>query len=410
MIKRKINGPCGQRNRPYNFMLAQQVEYLKPPYDSLDKLFARLNEIGAERYAGILHDKDSREKPHIHVFMHFANGREVVAIAKKLNIAPQYIEKWDDGIDNGFAYLIHRTPKAKNDYQYSPHEVIANFSYIDWLGEYEARKQEKGKSIPYGGNDINHLLNCLYIGAMTREDVEKQLSGSQYARHHKKIDDVCAKRLQKLAEERTAERRAKGEKVKVIWIYGAAGTGKTRFAKEQAAKQSESCYITGSSRDPFQRYAGEDIVIYDEARPGDIPFSDLLKLLDPYGEDVAAPSRYYDKAICAGTFYVTSPYSPWDYYKKTMGEGWIFQPDKYEQLLRRLTLVIRMTEKSIQPVQYDMRKQEFLSISGTSRKNTYCQEQKDDQNEAVDLFNSFFEGSVPNAPEGGDLCKQVRIF
>ena len=125
-------------------MLVQQVEYLKPPYDSLDKLLVRLNEIGAERYAGILHDKDSREKPHIHVFMHFANGREVVAIAKKLNIAPQYIEKWDDGIDNGFAYLIHRTPKAKNDYQYSPHEVIANFSYIDWLGEYEARKQEKG--------------------------------------------------------------------------------------------------------------------------------------------------------------------------------------------------------------------------------------------------------------------------
>ena len=88
--------------------------------------------------------------------MHFANGREVVAIAKKLNIAPQYIEKWDDGIDNGFAYLIHRTPKAKNDYQYSPHEVIANFSYIDWLGEYEARKQEKGKSIPCNGVQREH--------------------------------------------------------------------------------------------------------------------------------------------------------------------------------------------------------------------------------------------------------------
>ncbi len=52
----------------------------------------------------------------------------------------------------------------------------------------------------------------------------------------------------------------------------------------------------------FQRYNCEDVIVYDEARPGDIAFSDLLKLLDPYGEDVAAPSRYYDKAICAGTF------------------------------------------------------------------------------------------------------------
>ena len=239
--------------------------------------------------------------------------------------------------------------------------------------------------------------------------MEKRLSGSQYAKYHKKIDDVCAKRLQKLAEERTAERKAKGEKVKVIWIYGAAGTGKTRFAKEQAAKQPESYYITGSSRDPFQRYAGEDIIIYDEARPGDIPFSDLLKLLDPYGEDVAAPSRYYDKAICAGTFYITSPFSPWEYYKKIMGEGWIFQPDKYEQLLRRLTLIIKMTEENIQPVQYDVQKQEFLSIPGTARKNTYCQEQKNDGNEAMELFNSFFV-DLANEPKSEELCEQVRIF
>ena len=409
MSKENKSNQKGQRDRPYNFMLAQQVKYLKPPYGTLDKLLERLKEIGAERYAGILHDKDSGENPHIHIFMHFPHGREIKSVAKKLNIAPQYIEKWDGGIDNGFAYLVHRTPKANDDYQYAPNEVIANFDYVGWIGEYEAKKQEKVKNIPYGNNDINNYLDCLYIGILSREDVEKRLSGSQYAKYHKKIDDVCAKRLQKLSEERTAERKAKGEKVKVVWIYGAAGTGKTRFAKEQAAKQPEGYYITGSSRDPFQRYAGEDVIIYDEARPGDIPFSDLLKLLDPYGEDVAAPSRYYDKAICAGIFYITSPYSPWEYYKKIMGEGWIFQPDKYEQLLRRLTLIIKMTEENIQPVQYDMQKQEFFPIPGPARKNTYCQEQKDDGNKAMELFNSFFV-DLANEPKGEELCEQVRIF
>ena len=117
----------------------------------------------------------------------FPNGREIKSVAKKLNIAPQYIEKWDGGIDNGFAYLVHRTPKANDDYQYAPNEVIANFDYVGWIGEYEAKKQEKVKNIPYGNNDINNYLDCLYIGILSREDVEKRLSGSQYAKYHKKI-------------------------------------------------------------------------------------------------------------------------------------------------------------------------------------------------------------------------------
>lgn len=244
---------------------------------------------------------------------------------------------------------------------------------------------------------------------MTREDVEKQLSGSQYAKHHKKIDDVCAKRMQDVAKQRNAERKAKSEKIKVIWIFGPAGTGKTRFAKEQAAKQDEHYYITGSSRDPFQRYNCEDIIIYDEARPGDIAFSDLLKLLDPYGEDVAAPSRYYDKAICAGTFYITSPYSPLDYYKKLMGDNWGLQTDKYEQLLRRLSLVIQITEESIQAVRYDTQKKKFFPIPETTRPNIYWQEAKKNKDESILLFNSFFDDVDTSTPKGEEPHEQMRI-
>lgn len=407
MSKRKVT-QNGQRDRPYNFMLVQQVKYLKPPYDTLDKLLKRVDEIGAERYAGILHDKDAGEEPHIHIFAHFLHGREVDAVAKKLNIAAQYLEKWDKRIDNGFAYLAHRTPDAKEDYQYSPNEVIANFDYAAWLSQYEAKQQKQGKHPSHKG-DIDHLLDCLYVGVLTREDVEKQLSGSQYAKYHKKIDDVCAKRMQDVAKQRNSERKAKDEKVKVVWVFGPAGTGKTRFAKEQAAKQDEHYYITGSSRDPFQRYNCEDVIIYDEARPGDIAFSDLLKLLDPYGEDVAAPSRYFDKSICASTFYITSPYSPLDYYKKIMGDGWAFQTDKYEQLLRRLTLVIQITEESIQAVRYDIQEKKFFPIPETARPNTYWKEAKKNKDESITLFNSFFDDATPNTSESDEPCEQVRI-
>lgn len=154
-----------------------------------------------------------------------------------------------------------------------------------------------------------------------------------------------AKRLQNIAEERMKQRKAAGQQVEVIWIYGEAGTGKTRLAKEQTAKRNTPYYITGSSRDPFQRYNGEDVIIYDEARPPDIRFSDLLKLLDPYGEDVSAPSRYYDKAICAAVYFITSPYSPLEFYKEIMGEDWETQKDGFDQLLRRLSLVLHVTKE-----------------------------------------------------------------
>lgn len=185
----KKRKPKQKRFRYHNFMLVQQPQYLHPPYDTLEKLLERVEKIGAESYAGILHDKDSGEKDHLHIFVHFKNAREISALARHWGITPERVQKWDDGVENGYAYLTHRTPKARSDYQYDPKEVIANFDYVDWLKKYEAKSSDSSK-VATGNEaelDIKFLLDCLYIGAATREEVEQRLSGSQYAKYHEKL-------------------------------------------------------------------------------------------------------------------------------------------------------------------------------------------------------------------------------
>ena len=63
----------------------------------------------------------------------------------------------------------------------------------------------------------------LYAGVKTKREVEAELSGSQYGRYRNQIEVVWAKRLQIMAAEWRDEMKAKGEQVKVIWIYGPAG-------------------------------------------------------------------------------------------------------------------------------------------------------------------------------------------
>lgn len=115
---------------------------------------------------------------------------------------------------------------------------------------------------------VEELLNALYAGVLSKEEVEKHLTGAQYGKYRRQIEDVWRKRLQNLAEEWRKEMIAQGKSVTVIWLYGTAGTGKTSLACHYAAQSGQPYYMSGSSRDIFQSYTGEHTIILDELRPG----------------------------------------------------------------------------------------------------------------------------------------------
>ncbi len=389
-------------------MYVQQLDKLplgESLYDTVEK------ELRPNRWAAIIHDKDVNEDgeavaPHIHLMMVFENARHISSVSKILKDKPQYLEIWKGKTNNGFSYLIHETNGAKDSYKYSPLEVTANFDYLNFMASIEEEISQASKYKASKG-DENKWLDMLLAGIITKEQLLEILSGSQYAKLHRQIDDVDGLRLQKEAEKWRKDMYENKKAVTVIWIYGESATGKTRFAKEHAKKSGQSFYVTGSNRDPWQNYRGEHTVILDELRPNIIPFQELLRLLDPFGYDtnVMGGSRFRDKEIVADLIIVTSPFNPIDFYNASVLNTAI---DKKSQLLRRLTLIIHMTKHKIIPVVFS--KTEELSFAliddeKNARFNNFSEADcSESEKKSLELFESIFEGGGVRGEQNVDKC------
>lgn len=374
-----------------NMMYEQQIRHL--PAGSIDQLVKLLEKMAPKKYALIVHDSDVDEhnkkaEDHVHVMLSFENARSVNSVAKELGDKPQQIEKWTGKAENGYSYLIHATKASISKHQYSPEKVIANFNYLE---EMRRITEEVKQSIQTANSTI--LLNSLYEGKITKENLEKKLNGSQYGRMKRQIEDVWSKYLQFQAAKWREEMKKSGKQIEVIWISGEAGTGKTSLAREYAEKSNQPYFITGSSRDLFQNYSGEHTMIIDELRADMIKYPDLLRILDPFGSQVMAPSRYSDKPLACDLILITSPYNPAEFYgelfSKTNGDS----VDGLEQLLRRITLTVEMDASHIRAVEYDREKKTYQAVDKAEKENNYSKQYREKDCPGCnpkDLFESMF--------------------
>lgn len=381
-----------------NIMYVQQLAHL--PAQDLDTLKEIVEQkVQPKRYAMILHNQETDKEgnprpPDVHVMMTFDNARHLDAVAKILGDKPQYLEAWGSNHENGYAYLVHATKKAREEgkHQYDPSEVIANFDYPDFLVQVQTKAANTAQPKDLSAKN---LLDALYAGVLPKEEVERRMTGSQLAYYKRQIDTVWQKVLENQAAEWRKEMIAQGRQVTVIWLYGTAGTGKTRCAKAIAEKQGQPYYVSGSSRDIFQQYNGEHTVILDELRPKVIAYQDLLRILDPYGlfSDVMAPARYSDKPLVADVIIVTSPYSPYSFWEKQFAgpEGQtLAQTDGFDQLDRRVSIVMMMQQTTIDLMSYDANSRQYAVCR--SRPNPYSlQTASAMQNSPVELFGKLLD-------------------
>jgi hypothetical protein len=115
----------------------------------------------------------------------------------------------------------------------------------------------------------------------------------------------------------------------VIWLWGKSATGKSRYARELAEERSMTPVYSKQAGKWFGNYRQEPTVVMDDFRPDDIPFNQLLKLLDRYAISVEDKGKTLNFA--PGLIIITSPTDPvFAYSTNSLKDGAI------EQLTRRL--------------------------------------------------------------------------
>lgn len=124
----------------------------------------------------------------------------------------------------------------------------------------------------------------------------------------------------------------------VYWLYGASGTGKTRSVFD--AFETSEVYMWNRTDKWFDGYQQQRVLLFDELRPNNCHFSNLLGFLDRYPINLPIKGGFIP--LNSPILVITSCYSPRDCYQM-LQDG-----DSIDQLLRRITKTIEFPDGETQ--------------------------------------------------------------
>lgn len=126
--------------------------------------------------------------------------------------------------------------------------------------------------------------------------------------------------------------------LEVIYLYGEAGAGKTRYVMDKYGY--ENVHRVTDYKHPFDNYKGQDIVIFEEFRSS-LKVQDMLNYLDGYPLDL--PCRYNNKIACFTKVYIISNLPLNDQYRDIQRE----YEETWKAFLRRIHKVMQFTSAGI---------------------------------------------------------------
>ena len=147
--------------------------------------------------------------------------------------------------------------------------------------------------------DLEVFHEAIVRDGRTAAEVMLEYPGSVRYSHH-----LAA--LQRAREARAG--RGRERNVLTVYVWGAPGVGKTRFAFETFV--AEDMYRVTDYTHPFDGYVGESVLVLDEFA-GQLPLDLLLNVLDRY--PLSLPARYNNRWAAFTSVLVLSnhPLSHW---------------------------------------------------------------------------------------------------
>ena len=206
-----------------------------------------------------------------------------------------------------------------------------NRDYIRKEGKY-LTSDKKETNIPetfeeYGTMPLDTVDKNKTVSADVVEMVKNGYSDTEildrYPSCYTKLKPIESARQTFLFEKFSKEFR----KIEVNYIYGDTGTGKTRFVMDTYGY--ENVYKITDYSHPFDRYKGEDIMLFDEFRSS-LQLKEMLQYLDGY--PCSLPARYEDKTACFTKVYIVSNIPLKQQYPNIQAE----EPESWNAFVRRI--------------------------------------------------------------------------
>lgn len=260
-----------------------------------------------------LHDKTY----HTHLYIHTCSTSKIAFKTIKNKIPEAHIEPCIKGSPQQNRDYIRK----EGNYKGTAKEETNLKDTFEEFGELPPESAQGKRT------DLNTIYDMIREGKSTFEILEENPNSMRY------LDKIERTRYVLRQE----EFKNKFRNMHVTYIYGKAGSGKTRSVMDKYGY--ENVYRVTDYKHPFDAYNGQSVVIFEEFRSS-FRIGDVLNFLDGYPLDL--PCRYNNKIACFETVFIISNIPFRDQYTDIQKE----YPETWAAFQRRIHGVIRFAEEN----------------------------------------------------------------